>query len=390
MHHDFVIAEYYLFAGKAWCKMLFTKLKLNYFGRFHNREIELKPGINLIYGENEAGKSTLHTFIKGMLFGIERMRGRGAASKEDTYTRYLPWDYPGAYSGQMDIKINEKEYRLQRSFHANDKCFTILDLETGREVKLKEGVISELLPGLTESTFKNTISIEQLKAQTDSELASQMRDYITNLSIAKSNEVNVAKAVSFLTEQRKVLDATQNVTILKKLQSEIEEGIEKEERIDELTLMLRVLLTEEEELKVKREAAAASMDNEAAEQIEQLPAIIEKYSTYKELSGQSTPIKSQMEELSKKIIIWEKVCGKAEALKEDLREAASLSTELPEYERKRLELKRESVEALRSGIRKNMMISLFPSFVLALVMFILIKERPTQIAASSGFLLIGG
>lgn len=371
-------------------KMLFTKLKLNYFGQFHNREIELKPGINLIYGENEAGKSTLHTFIKGMLFGIERMRGRGAASKEDIYTRYLPWDYPGAYSGQMDIKLDDKEYRLQRSFHASDKSFKILDLETGREVKLKEGVISELLPGLTESTFKNTISIEQLKAQTESELASQVRNYITNLSIAKSNEVNVAKAVSFLIEQRKVLDATQKVTLLENLQSEIDEGLEKEERMDELTLKLQVLLTEEEELKANREVLAAAMDNDVVEQIEQLPAILEKYRAFKELSKQNTSIKIQMEELSNKIFYQEKEYSNEGALKEDLKEAISLSTALPEYERKRMELKKESVEALRSGIRKNMMISLFPSFVLALVTFILINDRPAQLVISSGFLLIGG
>ena len=52
--------------------MLITRLKVNYFGKFSDKEIELKPGINLIYGENEAGKSTLHAFIRGMLFGIER------------------------------------------------------------------------------------------------------------------------------------------------------------------------------------------------------------------------------------------------------------------------------------------------------------------------------
>ena len=63
--------------------MLITKLKMNYFGRFREKVIELQPGINLIYGQNEAGKTTLHTFIKGMLFGIERLRGRGSASKED-------------------------------------------------------------------------------------------------------------------------------------------------------------------------------------------------------------------------------------------------------------------------------------------------------------------
>jgi len=120
--------------------VLITRLKLDYFGKFSGREIELKPGINIIYGENEAGKSTLHAFIKGMLFGIERLKGRGAASKEDIYTRYLPWDYPGAYGGQMDIRVGEKSYRLQRSFHANDRYFTITDMETGREVKLRRAI----------------------------------------------------------------------------------------------------------------------------------------------------------------------------------------------------------------------------------------------------------
>src|SRR5690606_15128040 len=109
--------------GKWGGFMLITRLKVDYFGKFTGKEIELKLGINLLYGENEAGKSTLHTFIRGMLFGIERLRGRGAASKEDVYTKYLPWDYPGAYGGQMDIMVGDKAYRLIRSFHANDKSF---------------------------------------------------------------------------------------------------------------------------------------------------------------------------------------------------------------------------------------------------------------------------
>ena len=113
--------------------MFFKKLVLQNFGRFHNKEIELKPGLNLIYGENEAGKSTIHAFIKGMLFGIERSRGRGVAGKDDVYTRYLPWNNPGAFNGSMDISIDHKDYRIQRSFHANDKRFVILDLKTGRK-----------------------------------------------------------------------------------------------------------------------------------------------------------------------------------------------------------------------------------------------------------------
>jgi uncharacterized protein YhaN len=354
--------------------MLFTKLRINNFGKFHNREIELKPGINLIYGENEAGKSTVHTFMKGMLFGIERARGRGAATKDDIYTKYLPWDYPGAYNGQLDILLNGKEYRLQRSFHANDKSFTVLDLETGREVKLKEGLISELIPGLTESAYKNTVSIEQLKAQTDSELASQVRNYITNLSIAKSKEVNVSKAVASLNEQRKALEATLNTSALKNLQTEIEEGLDKEEKIDALTIRLRELLSEEQGLKAKWEAAAATMDHEMAQRIDQLPAILEKYRSYKELVKQVLPLEKQIEELKQKLILWETEADKLEGLKRALKEAGSLSTELPEQEKKLLELKKNSEAAGRSGRKRNLMITLLPAGTIGVLTIILLKS----------------
>lgn len=350
--------------------MLFTKLKLNYFGRFHDQEVDLKPGINIIYGENEAGKSTIHTFIKGMLFGIERMRGRGSASKEDVYTRYLPWDYPGAYNGSMDIKIGEKDYRLQRSFHANNKNFTILDLTTGREVKLKEGLISELFPGLTESTFKNTISIEQLKAQTDGELAAQVRNYIANLSITKSKEVNVAKAVGFLTEQRKQLEPSQSLATLKALQAEIAEGLEKEEKVDQLTLQLRNLLFEEKGLDQQKQAAVQSPDKEAAIQMEQFPAIMEKYRSYQELTRQGVLLDNQYAELQRKSAILEKEQLSTGTLKEDIQACEKLKAELLNKEKLQIQLQGEK-ELLRKGGNKNILFSILPSCTLAILsMFI--------------------
>ena len=51
-------------------------------------------------------KSTLHAFIKGILFGIERLRGRGRGQRKIP-TPVTPWEYPGAY-GMMDIEINNK------------------------------------------------------------------------------------------------------------------------------------------------------------------------------------------------------------------------------------------------------------------------------------------
>ena len=59
--------------------MIIRELNLKHFGKFKNRKLEFSDGLNLIYGENEAGKSTVHSFLEAMLFGMERGRGRAAA-----------------------------------------------------------------------------------------------------------------------------------------------------------------------------------------------------------------------------------------------------------------------------------------------------------------------
>jgi DNA repair exonuclease SbcCD ATPase subunit len=368
--------------------MLFHKLKLNYFGKFQNKEIELKPGINLIYGENEAGKSTIHTFMKGMLFGIERLRGRGAASKEDVYTRYLPWDYPGAFSGSMEIKVGDREYRIQRSFHANDKSFTVTDLATGRELKLKEGMISEIIPGLTESTFKNTISIEQLKASTDTELAAQVRNYIANLSISKSKEVNVAKAVSYLSNQKKELEATLNAGQLKTIQSEIDEGLLREEKIDQLTVQLKELMAKEQELTAQREEINGALDSEEVKRMEQLPAILEKYRSYQELTRQCVQLEQQAEDLKAKISDWEKDRQSVEELREDINQVKTLKEELLSLE-KSLALHQGEQEELKLGSKRNYMITIIPSAFLAVLMIAITGAQPFGIITAALAIILG-
>ena len=69
--------------------MKIEKLEIRNFGKMQNRTLEFSDGIQLISGENESGKSTVHTFIRSMLFGMTR--GRGRAAKNDVYSRYEPW-----------------------------------------------------------------------------------------------------------------------------------------------------------------------------------------------------------------------------------------------------------------------------------------------------------
>ena len=50
--------------------MKIRELYLRSFGKFSEKKVVFHDGINVIYGENESGKSTVHTFIKSMLFGF--------------------------------------------------------------------------------------------------------------------------------------------------------------------------------------------------------------------------------------------------------------------------------------------------------------------------------
>ena len=93
--------------------MRFIELQIKGFGKFHDQVISFQDGLNVVYGKNEAGKSTIHTFIRGMLFGIQRQRGR--ASKNDLYTRFEPWENSGTYEGALRLEQGGNIYRIERS-----------------------------------------------------------------------------------------------------------------------------------------------------------------------------------------------------------------------------------------------------------------------------------
>ncbi|HHV09524.1 MAG TPA: AAA family ATPase [Clostridiales bacterium] len=361
--------------------MLLRRLKLNYFGRFHNKELELKPGINLIYGENESGKSTLHTFIKGMLFGIEPMRGRGAATKDDVYHKYLPWEYPQGYSGSLELEHGNKAYQLQRSFHAKDKSFSILDLATGREIKLVEGTVLDLVPGLTEATFKNTISIEQLKASTDAELAAQVQNYIANLSLAKSQEVDVVKALQLLSEQRKLYDGSQTAEAIKKVQAAIKNGLETEEQLDRLTFQLKELQIREQQLaKKKSTLSGAVADTQEEQRMGQLPAILEKYRSYQRAEEQLKQLENQHQGLSDRLGQLEGEAG-LEELKDAARRLEQLKHRLLELKPAGLLLQQEK-EKLHKRRRAIIAIDFSVVIILVMAVFLILGAQPL------GFLLM--
>ena len=80
--------------------MKIKHLKINGFGKLKQQEISLSNGINIIYGKNESGKSSLLKFISCMLYGASKNKnGRDISDFE----RFKPWKTE-EFSGKIEYE----------------------------------------------------------------------------------------------------------------------------------------------------------------------------------------------------------------------------------------------------------------------------------------------
>lgn len=247
--------------------MRILDLYISGFGKFHNTDLTFQDGLNIVYGKNEAGKSTIHTFIRSMLFGIERLRGR--AAKTDTYSRYEPWEDSGTYEGQIRLESNGTIYRIERSFQKNRKEFTIINETTGKEETDTKAVLDEILGGISETTYNNTISISQLKSATDDGMVSELKNYIANLNTTGNMALNITKATTYLKNQKKQLEAqlspeaaqsyTSLLTEIRNLERELS-GPEYENQMNQYLQMRESVKKEIESSQSEKDELAAKIE----------------------------------------------------------------------------------------------------------------------------------
>ena len=101
--------------------MQINNLKINGFGKLKDKDINLGKNINLVYGKNEAGKSTLLKFITSMLYGLSKNKNGGTIPELE---KYEPWNSE-EFSGKISYELDNKEgYEVYRDFRKkNPKIF---------------------------------------------------------------------------------------------------------------------------------------------------------------------------------------------------------------------------------------------------------------------------
>ena len=282
--------------------MKINSLYLTHFGCFHQKRMELQSGINVIYGENEAGKSTIHHFIGAMLFGVERLRGKG--SKKDEYSRYKPWEQGKNYEGSMEITLEGRVYRLIRNFYREDEYFKIEQLDTGKQLFLTNGQLDTLIGGLNKTNFKNTLCISQLETQIDATFGLTLQAYMANIEQTKSQAVDLSATIDYLKKEKKKYQHTEAEKQLKKLQEQSDTmrvfDVEREQIIEEITRRQEMLDQVRTEIKSHNLADKESRRIEQKERMEAIRLIEENNriaAEYQQKKAAYDQLKAEMSEV---------------------------------------------------------------------------------------------
>lgn len=200
--------------------MKIRELYLKNFGKFTGKKIVLKDGINLFYGENESGKTTIHTFIKGMLFGLER--GRGRASVNDTFSIYEPWENPNYYSGMLRFESGGKNFLLERNFDKYSKSARLICEDDGEEFSLEHGDLEMILNGLNASNYENTVAVDQMKIEPTQSLAAEIQNYATNYYSTGNSDIDLDGALNRLNKKKKEVEGEIRKSLQEKQQRRYE------------------------------------------------------------------------------------------------------------------------------------------------------------------------
>lgn len=212
--------------------MYITKAVLKDFGKFHNEELQFQPGLNVVYGVNEAGKSTLKDFMIGMLYGIDK--GRGLASRTDQYTLRKPYDRPG-FSGKIEVYANGRAYQVDRNFLRSEKSTQVTDMETGAAVGLTNPhSLQGTLLDIDKQTYLNTLCIGSAGAGTDKTLTDQLKKKMVNMSTTHSMEVDQARAIALLKDKKKLYNTRELDKEIKRLAEELYQDTGFDEQLSEI------------------------------------------------------------------------------------------------------------------------------------------------------------
>ncbi len=185
--------------------MIIKKLDIENFGKFSGRSFDFKPGFNLIFGNNEDGKSTLMAFIKLMFFGGSS--GKSSDISKNLRKKYAPWS--GApMSGAVEFATGDDDIRLHKEFKksaTSDKT-TIFNMTLGENVPVSAAdEMGKVFFDMELGEFERSVFIETFGGFNSEGSSDSLAMRIANLSVSGDESFSQSTILSRISAAKEEL-----------------------------------------------------------------------------------------------------------------------------------------------------------------------------------------
>ena len=223
------------------------------FGKLSNKKIDFSDGFNLVYGENEAGKTTLMNFIKMMFYGYA---GKSRDISSNLRLHYKPWNNETA-AGSIEFTHNNTSYRLERTFlgsSTDNITLTNLNLGTTETVSGNEEIGARFFH-LSSNTFEKSVFIDNAVLFEGGD-SGEINAKLANLSTSGDEEISYEKILKHIVDAKdgllkkrsKNALISENISRLEELEKEKQDSIIKNRERDEIEQKKAVLSVKKAEL----------------------------------------------------------------------------------------------------------------------------------------------
>ena len=221
--------------------MKLLKAEITEFGKYRQFSFDFTGGNQLIFGANEAGKSTLYHFIKAMLFGFPKKQKR----KRDYETDHA------YYGGALEIEIDGEVLRIERMKHLNKGKATVI---IGDEI-FPESYLQKRLAPLDSQLFEQVFTFDQEQLQQITQLDEKhLQSALLSLGITGSQQLFLQaeqeekERNKIFTSRGRVLPLNQKLAEYQALQANIYTLAEKQKELAAQSQQLQSLKNAQKDL----------------------------------------------------------------------------------------------------------------------------------------------
>ena len=189
--------------------MRFETVTAHAFGPFcDGRQLKLTPGMNVVYGANESGKSSLHAALQAGLCGVRHGKGPPTRQEKEFERRRRPWQGTGEWDVEVVIALaNGRRIALRQNLAAKSGEAHDADL-AGKDYS--EEVIHDGTPdgarwmGLDRVSFLNTGCVRQADMLGIRDGAEHLQTVLQRAASKADQDATAAQALGQLEDYRKL------------------------------------------------------------------------------------------------------------------------------------------------------------------------------------------